>query len=66
MKKQIKSERAPAAIGPYSQAVNVGKLIFVSGQIAIDSKSGIVQGDFREQTEIVLSNLDSNSQSRKL
>lgn len=59
MKKQITSERAPAAIGPYSQAVNVGKLIFVSGQIAIDSKSGLVQGDIREQTQIALSNLDS-------
>jgi len=59
MKKQITSERAPAAIGPYSQAINVGKLIFVSGQIAIDSKSGLVQGDIREQTQIVLSNLDS-------
>ncbi len=59
MKKQIKSERAPAAIGPYSQAVKVGKLIFVSGQIAIDSKSGLVQGDIREQTQKVLSNFDS-------
>lgn len=63
MKKQIISKSAPAAIGPYSQAVKVGNLIFVSGQIAIDPKSGLVQGDIREQTQIALSNLDNILQS---
>lgn len=57
MKKIIKTDRAPQAIGPYSQAVVAGNLIFVSGQIPIDPASGnIVLGDAKTQARIVLQN----------
>lgn len=58
MKKQIKTEDAPLAIGPYSQAVEVNGLIFASGQIAIDPATGQLRpGTIEEQTRLVLSNL---------
>ena len=51
---------APTAIGPYSQAVRTGNLIFVSGQIPLDPASGrFVEGDIRTQTRQVLRNLSS-------
>jgi len=54
----IKTESAPAAIGPYSQAVRVGNLVFASGQIPIDPKTGeFVAGGVAEQTEQVMRNL---------
>lgn len=56
--KTIKSEQAPAAIGPYSQAVVAGGFLFTAGQIAIDPASGqVVAGDVKAQTERVLANL---------
>jgi len=59
-KQVISSPRAPAAIGPYSQAVRAGNLIFVSGQIPIDPATGqLVEGDTGVQTEQVLKNLAS-------
>ena len=58
MKKHITSPDAPKPIGPYSQAVVAGGLMFVSGQIAIDPKTDkIVEGDVSAQTEQVLKNL---------
>ena len=58
MKKIISTDQAPAAIGPYSQAVQFGDLLFVSGQIALDPKSGqLVDGDIGSQTRQVLENL---------
>ena len=58
MKKIISTSEAPAAIGPYSQAVRVGSLVFCSGQIPLDPKSGqIVPGDIRGQTRRVLDNI---------
>ena len=57
MKEQITTDKAPAAIGPYSQAVKTNGLVFVSGQLAIDPKTGEVTGDIREQTKTVLGNL---------
>src|SRR5260370_8632290 len=52
------TEKAPRAIGPYSQAVIAGDLIFTSGQIPIDpSTQQLVQGDIRVQTERVMDNL---------
>lgn len=52
MKKIIATSQAPAAIGPYSQAVEVNGMIFVSGQIPIDPSTGeFVQGGIKEQTE---------------
>ena len=54
----IHSDRAPAAIGPYSQAVVGGGLLFTAGQIAIDPATGeIVAGDVVAQTERVMKNL---------
>ncbi len=58
MKKHITSSDAPKPIGPYSQAVVAGGLMFVSGQIAIDPATDkIVEGDVSAQTEQVLKNL---------
>jgi 2-iminobutanoate/2-iminopropanoate deaminase len=58
MKKIISTEKAPAAIGPYSQAVQFGNLLFLSGQIALDPKTGkLVEGDIKIQTRQVLENL---------
>ncbi len=56
--KKITTEKAPAAIGPYSQAVTVGELVYTSGQIAIDPATGeLVAGGVKEQTEQVMKNL---------
>ena len=54
----ISSTSAPAAIGPYSQAVRVGDLIYTSGQVPIDPATGnLVEGGISEQTERVCENL---------
>ncbi len=56
--RSVSTERAPAAIGPYSQAVILGELVFTSGQIALDPQTGqMVGGGIVEQTEQVLKNL---------
>ena len=58
MREIIATESAPAAIGPYSQAVRYDNLLFVSGQISLDPESGeIVAGDIEVQTRRVLDNL---------
>jgi 2-iminobutanoate/2-iminopropanoate deaminase len=58
MKKIISTNEAPAAIGPYSQAVRSGNLVFCSGQIPLDPKSGqIVSGDIAAQTRRALDNI---------
>ncbi len=58
MKKIISTSEAPAAIGPYSQAVRVGSTIYCAGQIPLDPKSGqIVSGDMAAQTRRVLDNI---------
>ena len=57
-KTMISTTQAPRAIGPYSQAVRVGDLLFTSGQVALDPASGaLVAGGIREQTKRVLDNL---------
>lgn len=54
----IATNKAPAAIGPYSQAVKVGNLLFTSGQIAINPETGnVVEGGIAEQTEQIMKNL---------
>jgi 2-iminobutanoate/2-iminopropanoate deaminase len=56
----VKTDRAPGAIGPYSQAIKAGGFVFASGQIAIDPQSGeFVSGGIAEQTEQVLKNLSA-------
>ena len=58
MKQIIATDKAPAAIGPYCQAVQFGNLLFVSGQIALNPQSGeIVDGKIEAQTKRVLENL---------
>ena len=58
MMNKISTDKAPAAIGPYSQAVTVGELVFTSGQIPIDPAVGdIVATDITAQTEQVMKNL---------
>ncbi len=55
----ISTNDAPNAIGPYSQAVRFGNLLFVSGQIPIEPKSGeILKGNIKEQTRQILENLN--------
>ena len=57
-KKQIQTENAPSAIGPYSQAVRVGKWIFTAGQIPIEPKTGnMVSGHIKEKTRQVMENI---------
>ena len=56
--KYISTDKAPAAIGPYSQAIITGNLLFASGQIAIIPESGeILNGTIEEQTELVCKNI---------
>ena len=58
MKKIISSEAAPRAIGPYSQAVRVNGFLYVSGQIALDPKTGeMTTGDIAQQTERTMENV---------
>lgn len=55
---KLSTNKAPAAIGPYSQAVITGNLLFSSGQIALDPETGVVVGEtIEEQTEQVMKNL---------
>jgi 2-iminobutanoate/2-iminopropanoate deaminase len=58
MKHQIATHSAPAAIGPYSQAIEDGEWVFCSGQIGIDSTSGrLVEGGIEHETRRVMENL---------
>ena len=58
MKQAISTPHAPAAIGPYSQAIRIGNLLFTSGQIPIDPATGVfVEGGIKEQTRQSLSNV---------
>lgn len=60
MKKIISTTEAPAAVGPYSQAVRIGNFVFCSGQIPLDPKTGqIVTGDIAAQTRRVMENITS-------
>ena len=58
MRKIVQTPNAPAAIGPYSQAIICGNLVFTSGQIPLDPATGLVVGeDIRAQAEQVMKNL---------
>ena len=58
MKQVIHTDKAPAAIGPYSQAIQVGQMLFTSGQVPIDPETGaIVEGGIQEQARQSLNNL---------
>ncbi|NIM90049.1 MAG: reactive intermediate/imine deaminase [Candidatus Aminicenantes bacterium] len=60
MKKEIKTEKAPTAIGPYSQAIEANGFVFASGQISIDPSTGkLSTGSVEEQSRLVLRNLQA-------
>lgn len=60
MKKIINTPNAPSAIGPYSQAVEVGNMLYTSGQIAINPKTGnLILGDIQEETHQVMKNIEA-------
>jgi 2-iminobutanoate/2-iminopropanoate deaminase len=66
-KKVIQTEKAPKAIGPYSQAIQAGNFLFLSGQIPLDPKTReLVEGDIRLQTRQVLENIKGVLESQKL
>ncbi len=66
-KKVVQTRMAPKAIGPYSQAIQAGGFLFLSGQIPLDPKTGeLVKGDIREQTRQVLENIEGVLESEKL
>lgn len=57
-KKVIRTENAPAPIGPYNQAIQYGDMLYVSGQIAIDPQSNeLVRGSIQDETHMVMKNL---------
>ncbi|NOY36058.1 MAG: RidA family protein [Chlorobi bacterium] len=59
MKKIIQTSKAPKAMGPYSQAVEAGGMLFISGQIPMDPDTGeIIPGDIQTQTQQVLKNVE--------
>ena len=56
----VATQKAPGAIGPYSQAIKTDTMVFVSGQLAIDPASGeLVTGDIRQETRQALTNLQA-------
>jgi len=60
MKQIIQTEKAPAPIGPYSQAVKAGGFLFVSGQVAIDpATNDIIKGTVKEEAHRVMKNIES-------
>lgn len=59
VRKEIHTKEAPAAIGPYSQAIQASDFLFVSGQIPVDPKTGEVVEGIEKQTEQVLKNLQA-------
>jgi 2-iminobutanoate/2-iminopropanoate deaminase len=59
-KKIIRTDNAPAPIGPYNQATQFGNMLFISGQIALDPKTGtLVQDSIQAETNLVMSNLEA-------
>lgn len=60
MKKVINTKKAPAAVGPYSQAVEANGTLYISGQIALDPETGkMVEGGIKEQTRQVMENIST-------
>ncbi|HUK91216.1 MAG TPA: RidA family protein [Blastocatellia bacterium] len=58
MKEQVRTDKAPGALGPYSQGIKANGFVFASGQVAIDPATGqVVEGGIREQTHRTLTNI---------
>ena len=56
-KKQVQTSMAPAAIGPYSQAIQVGELVYTSGQLPVNPETGAISEDVKEQAKQSLENV---------
>jgi 2-iminobutanoate/2-iminopropanoate deaminase len=66
-KRVVQTDQAPKAIGPYSQAIQAGDFLFLSGQVPLDPKTGeLVKGDVGQQTKQVLENIKGVLESQKL
>jgi 2-iminobutanoate/2-iminopropanoate deaminase len=66
-KKVIQTNKAPKAVGPYSQAIQAGNFLFLSGQIPLDPRTGeLVKGDIGQQTRQVLENIKGVLESQEL
>ena len=66
-KRVVQTEMAPKAIGPYSQAIQAGNFLFLSGQIPLNPKTGeLIRGDIRQQTQQVLENIKGILESQEL
>lgn len=59
MKKVINTEKAPKAVGPYSQAIEVNGMLFISGQIPVNPETGLIPEGIEAQTEQVMHNIDA-------
>ena len=59
MKKVISTKAAPAAIGPYSQAIDLGNMVFISGQIPVNPATGEIPEGIKAQTAQSISNVDT-------
>ena len=59
MKKHLYTKNSPAAIGPYSQAVAIDNLVFLSGQIPLNNKGKMVEGTVEQQTQQIFSNIEA-------
>lgn len=66
MKKEVKTDLAPGAIGPYSQGIDVGNMIFFSGQLPVDSKTGEMPEGIEAQTTQSLNNVKGLLESQGL
>jgi len=66
-KRVVQTDKGPKAIGPYSQAIQAGDFLFLSGQVPLDPKTGeLVKGDVGQQTKQVLENIKGVLESQKL
>ena len=66
-KRAVQTDKAPKAIGPYSQAIRAGNLLFLSGQVAFDPTSGeLIKGDIAQQTRRALENMKAVLEAEKL
>ena len=62
--KKVETKKAPAAIGPYSQGITAGDLLFVSGQLAIDPQNGnIIDGNISQKTAKIINNIQAIAQA---
>ncbi len=59
MKKHLYTKNSPAAIGPYSQAVAIDNLVFLSGQIPLNNKGKMVEGTIEQQTQQIFTNIEA-------